>query len=83
MFLIKGKQEKRRLVLLPLYPSDLGRKDKVSVRKVFDRTQLRPNKMFHRLPVALAKVKSGNTFLYPSVEIAKKVYKNIINPISL
>ena len=57
---------------------------------------LTPNQMLKRLPIALAQIKAGNKSesllneirqvvysLYRSKEIAKKVYKNIINSIKL
>ena len=55
---------------------------------------LTPNQMLKRLPIALAQVKASNNSesllneirqivysLYPSKEITKKVYNNIINSI--
>ena len=55
---------------------------------------LTPKKMLHRLPIAVAQVKSGNNSenllneisqivysLYQSKEITKKVYNNIIQSI--
>ena len=55
-----------------------------------------PKQMLQRLPIALAKVKAGNTSenllnemrqiissLYPAKEASKKVYNNKINSIKL
>ena len=57
---------------------------------------LTPNQMLKRLPIALAQIKAGNNSenllneirqivysLYPSKEITKKVYNNIINSIKV
>ena len=57
---------------------------------------LTPNQTLKRLPIALAQVKAGNNSesllneirqivysLYPSKEITKKVYNNIINSIKV
>ena len=57
---------------------------------------LTPNQMLKRLPIALEQVKAGNNSesslneirqivysLYPSKEITKKVYNNIINSIKV
>ena len=57
---------------------------------------LTPKQMLLRLPIALARVKAGNTyenllnqigqiiyFLYRAKEITKKVYNNILNSIKL
>ena len=57
---------------------------------------LTPKQMLQRLPIALAKVKAGNTsdnllnenrqiiyYLYQAKEITKQVYNNIMNSIRL
>ena len=57
---------------------------------------LTPKQMLQRLPIALAQIKAGNNserllneireivyFLYPSKEITKKVYNNIIKSIKV
>ena len=71
----------------------------VSYRKVPDYSNLKilsPKQNLHRLPIALAQVKAGNTsknllneigqtifYLYGAKEMTKKVYNNIINSIKL
>ena len=90
--------------MLASRPSDLSCVAKVFDHKVFDRKvsyhskhkMLSPKKMLQGLPIALAPVKSGNTYenllneirqiiyyLYQAKEITKKVYNNIMNSIKL